>query len=65
MEESYHLLVCHGPKAAKHWVITPVTVIRLARLNSVASAFPVACCGVSELILNRRFSALCRGELQL
>ena len=45
MEESYHLLVCHGPKAAKHWVITTVTVLRLAHLNSVASAFPVACCG--------------------
>ena len=35
MEESYHPLVCRGPKAAKHWVITPVTVLRLARLNSV------------------------------
>jgi len=52
MEESYHLLVCRGPKAAKYWVITPVRVLRLTCLNSVASAFPVACCGVSERILN-------------
>ena len=47
MEESYHPLVCRGPKAAKHWVITPVTVLRLARLNSVVSVFPIACCVVS------------------